>query len=282
MQRVPIDVWLHYILPALTPLEYVVLRNVLPLFIRHPNRFLSSAAFCHAALRKVLRHQEVCNELATGTLMLTGGYLLNVLNGWNGVGTQDLDICVVEAVVNWNALVAQWIPREEHYGHGDYDGVTVIKYRLPYPDDRELDLIVFDSARLMRQYLHKFDLSFCANSLSGDRLVICDLEAVIKRKAQLWTSFYLHGRLASALTMEALRTIYEKADRRVAKYRLRGYTICVKQDHERIPEVLCFDPDYFDEATQVYLFSYGAEHGALRQHQAACERIKRLWSFWWK
>jgi hypothetical protein len=261
----------------------VVLRNVLPIFVRHPDRFPSSAAFCHAALRKALPHEDVCRELAAGTIMLTGGFLLNILNGDPIFSyTQDLDICVVDWVLAESTLVTAWIPREVEYGQGGYDGFTVVKYRLPV-DEREVDLIIFEDHAQMRGYLHQFDLSFCANSLSANRLVICDLSAVVERKTQLWTSFYLQNRLASAMDMDALRNVYEHARDRVAKYRLRGYEISVKQDHERVQEVLNYDPTYADESvTPIYALSYGEEAAAWRQHQDACVHIRALWSKWWR
>jgi hypothetical protein len=284
MERVPIDVWLVHILPTLTPIQYVVLRRTLSLFVRHPHRFPSSADFCYEALSRVMSDHHLGTAIAMGSMMLTGGFLLSVLNGDSICSYQDLDVCVVgttlDALVEANPVIAEWIPQEEVNLQGMYDGMTVLYYQVPHPVNRMLDLIVFSHFSLMHENVHTFDMSFCSNSLCGNRLIICDLEAVVHCSTTVHISCYLRDRVASALLEGyALPDLALKCLARIDKYRRRSYTVWVVCDHEIIPHVLAFDPEYVNEATSMWqLVCHGdAERAALRQHEASCESVAVLW-----
>lgn len=217
-----------------TPMEYVALRQTVPLFLRRPNLYPSAKEVALWSVERnvsAMRSEEFArvfaNELRTKTCFaLTGGSLLTALNGDEPQREQDYDICYVPAkpidfdeLVNRNfndPLVAlKYMPElEEIFKALSFNPQETITMDLThvYPttiesDRNTLTITITTASKFKIQFLvyslgahackHilQFDLSFCSNALGAWGLFIGDIEAVQSRKCTVSIELYAKQKL---------------------------------------------------------------------------------------
>lgn len=223
------------LLQHISPMEYVTLRQTIPLFLRRANLYPSVKEFA--------LHRVNCNMLSVCThdfahvfvnqlrhnkcFALTGGALLTVLHGDDPEPEQDYDVFFVpEAPIEFEELANRPISNVtelmEYLPDLNVIMMALLRMRKEYhmnltqvypttePSDRniftitittstkfKMQFLVHASRENIPQHLSQFDLSFCANTLGAlsNGLFMKDVKAVQSRTCTTSMELYVQQKL---------------------------------------------------------------------------------------
>jgi hypothetical protein len=242
-------IFLTHLLPYLTPISYIMLRRANPKFFatdKEHKRYPSVAAVCLERCERALSQAfpltpdlsvHFMQLLRAGTITLTGGALLSLLQGEPiDLTTQDIDIaCSGHALAA--VCVSGMTDRVQAFSDGafnDHYQVVGLEFRSATGLIATGDIFVLDDpiAVLPRE----FDLSICGNVLCAKRLLLRDALGVLHRRCSVELNRYLRSVRLDAKATEVEEKFLHRLARR-EKYRGRGYQIDVITDWS-LPAVL--------------------------------------------
>jgi hypothetical protein len=173
--------------------------------------------------------------MQTPTGGLTGGFLLDILQGRVSDRFQDVDVLVQGPLLEHDFAPGLCYNLASHYKHRDdtdgrdYDIQTNIRFRcMEYYMSSEgrpkctarLQLLIHDSDANIRRHMKTYDFPFCANVYNGvNGLHMQHMSSVLRKHCNLNILEYLR--------VARIKTWPEHLMVRLRKYRERGYTICV-------------------------------------------------------
>ena len=179
---------------------------------------------------------ELCDH-QQHNYMLTGGALLAALNN-DTPQYSDIDFCredreFVKPIPGLGLIDNNMPMAEVHYD------MHVVRDVYQFSHDSHPVPIQLIHVLFMDQFMISFDLSFCANFLNSNRLVIKDPVAVLKRSTIVDANTYLESnRLNQATPVAALMERANRKQARHAKYKERNYRIMVTMTHTTIERLI--------------------------------------------
>lgn len=239
------DLLTEYLLPLLP------LYDVFSLFETHPGfhraykrKYGESSSTFHMFNLRIQRAltqfygeenmQILMNHMSTGTLGLTGGFLLAIINAENTFQCEDVDfVCKVGKI------------RDAYRSEHVRDVVCMLKkashVSTPlnfYESVFAVDTVILNGKKLqivsirtkLKTYLDEFDFSFCANCYVKGKLVITSPEAVKNKSSEI----DLRLKYGKYYIVDDTHKVLENGRNRIFKYRNRGYIITIK--NERVTE----------------------------------------------
>lgn len=165
------------------------------------------------------------NLMFNGTLRLTGGFLLAIINAENIFRCEDADfVCKVGKIRD--------AYREEHVRNIVRTLKKARHVSTPlnfYESVFAVDTVVLNSKKLqivsirtgLKRYLDEFDFSFCANCYGNGILLITSPEAVKNKTSHV----YLKRKYGKFIIRTDANKILENGRNRIFKYRDKGYII---------------------------------------------------------
>jgi hypothetical protein len=168
-------------------------------------------------------------HMFNGTLRLTGGFLLSIINAENVFQCEDVDfVCTVGKIRDAH--------RTEHVRNISCTLKKAIHVSTPlnfYESVFAVDTVILNCKKLqivsirtkLEKYLDEFDFSFCANCYGKGKLVITSPEAVKKKSSEI----HLQLKYGKYYIRNDTHKVLVNGRNRIFKYRNRGYIIIIKQ-----------------------------------------------------
>ena len=251
------DVLIYNIFPLLCPLDIFSLFKALPgllLFYKRKHKLAPSTNALKHVLDKRLT-SALCSvygkyngdmfmrQMALHHLVLTGGFLLAVLNGDSVRECSDVDFMCMTNHKDWtefeeNTRKIQSVFKDFVYKDSnktDYDNsYAVSTFRSKEPKKKFQCIWLYQGICDYKKHVDSFDLDFCANYYDWDHLVIKSGTSVRERSCTIKLhdcyGHYLHCSIPHSFIDEV---VFEKKWQRICKYRKRGYHIVLEQ--QKIP-----------------------------------------------
>lgn len=240
------SVYINALIPFLTPVAYIMLRRANPrFFLQGGTRYVTPVAMCMQLAHHMFAHSfalpsvevdALMKALSDGTLTLTGGALLSLLNGDPILKEQDFDVYGHDIALHDDIRLKQLLchvnvtdityENISCYDINKWMNMNVLE--VARKGQKFSNIICFKDAETAHCYPKWFDLKFCANTLTGKRLTLCNWKAVVKRQCVLNPRHYLTALGPGDSMLEVREIVQTRIKHRIQKYQRRGYHIQVQ------------------------------------------------------
>lgn len=233
------------ILKYLSPIEYICLRQALSFLVRRPDVYPTSRALLWERIQKKLVERlgpDVGRLLIAGLMlgkkekiMLTGGFLLSILQGDPILPEQDIDIICISGAFSVEVFTKAPLTVSDNDNPEGYNPGFNLRSLKVVPSANGIKLQPIVECKLQfiitskeswenaRKQIETFDLAICRNAANMNELYIQNIDAILRRRCVFELPAYLqHHTLSLNMDREA---VFNRLLGRFQKYRNRGYDI---------------------------------------------------------
>jgi hypothetical protein len=231
------DILTYKILPHLSPLDFLSLTNSIPAFVNASR--VTSKEFFESKLLEMVAYATGSSKHWDLTACITGGFLLAVLFFDKSMLGNDIDI--VDNAKDDTEIQSVLCGELDNTLDFDYMFETRISHIYEYKVKggngivKKLQVISLYPEVTPKDYADHFDFEFCANFYSKGKLYVKQgWKELLNRSCTIDVTKYALYRIATRnqFCMGDAVTAAEILRKRIDKYRLRGFNICAKQEHE--------------------------------------------------
>ena len=227
------------IVSYLPPIDYIMLRRAIPAISRRSNAYPSAYEFAMRAytayVKRYARNEQILVTILKD-YVLSGGFLLAVLNGEPVDQTQDMDFYNPEGIIDTR------LPERFQRNNGGYqedDEPEMDEYYGPLTEIRCIDRYKGNERPLQiitapATVFNQFDLDICRNGLGRGELRITNPLGILQRTAvvDVWKRF------PAVYSRQKIKGIATLQKNRMRKYMARGYDLSFRVWND------LFEPDW--------------------------------------
>jgi hypothetical protein len=230
----------------LSPMDYISLsRSISAIIRRTPSIYPTAVNFLFSKISEALKRrigEKVGTILATnltGANYLTGGFLLAALNDDEIREEQDIDLICNRAM--YETLKPYLTDEEDFYAEGYQNEGLTLEIYTRFTSEYRCKIQFILVHELYEHYIDRFDLDFCKNVANGSRFYVTNAETVFKRHCIFsvvnYVMRYVHYEEDAPTRYTSLNAEdevnlnrCEKVQKRIVKYRARGYDVILRDN----------------------------------------------------
>ena len=209
----------------LSPISFAMLMRASPDAWRCRKRnfpWLTMEEFTMRRVEREIGIPKVVSDIRDGKIMLTGGFLLAVLNGKDTSVCQDIDFLGICPYAEDSVIVRE--------PYGSLTGlIENVSDRVM--NGKKLQFIQFLASVI--DPISTYDFEFCRNRLGGGKLRVLNVSSILEETCfydinlEYYKSYFEH------MHANDLANVAGRIYLRLCKYVRRGYEVCIRQTNTK-------------------------------------------------